>query len=87
MLTSGGNACFFPTPRALAPLEFGSTVDLSGAGRSVSEFVHASIPYEIADIWNIGEVTTEITDDQISLARSQHLAKMSSSLQFFKDLP
>lgn len=87
MPTSGGNVCFLPAPVRLSPPEYGSTVDLSGGGNSKSEFVHASIPYEIADIWRIGEVTTGVSDDQISSARSQRISQLSTKLNFFSDLP
>jgi hypothetical protein len=85
--TSGLSTCFFPAPRKSAPPEFGFTVDLSRSGTSTSEFLHAHVGYTLADIRDIGDVTTEVTDDTIAAARRDHLERLRPQFRFHTDLP
>lgn len=85
--TSGLSACFFPAPRNSSPPEYGSTVDLSLSGNSKSEFLHAPIGYTLDDIHKLGEVTTSITDDGITLAREDHYERHRTRYRFHADIP
>lgn len=85
--TTGFSTCFFPAPRNPAAPEFGFTIDLSRSGTSTSEFLHASVGYTLDDIYEIGDVTTEIAEDTIAAARQDHLERLRPQFRFHTDLP
>jgi len=84
---SGPNPHFFPAPESTSQ-GFGFTVDLDPANPvTTREFLHAPIPYLPEDIARLGLVTADVTDPQVTGARSRHRTQARPHLRHFKDLP
>jgi len=85
--TAGPNPCFFPAPRSSSSTGFGFTIDLRPPGDFWQELLHAPIQYRLSDIRRVGEVTAEVSDDDIFTARARHRELLASDLTFLPDLP
>lgn len=88
---NGPGAAFFPFPKKAAssnPFGFGVTVDLSPSGGSdiYSELLHFRLDYTLDDFAMIGELTDEITDPQLEVARQRHFGLLEPDFAFRSDV-
>ena len=89
---NGPSAAFFPFPKAAAgsnPFGFGVTVDLSmnGGLNIYSELLHFKLDYTLDDFVMVGELTDEITDAQLAVARQRHFSLLEQDFSFRPDVP
>jgi tripartite-type tricarboxylate transporter receptor subunit TctC len=89
---SGPGAAFFPFPKAAAssnPFGFGVTVNLAAGGSLdfTSELLHFRLDYTLDDFAMVGEITDEVTDAQLAIARQRHFDLLEQDLQYRTDVP
>jgi hypothetical protein len=85
--TAGPNPCFFPAPVS-ASQGYGFTVDLDLTDTSWKrEFLHAHITYTLDDIRRLGEVTSDVSPQQIESARKLHRGLLKPDLRHINDVP